>query len=108
MQKKLCALIVLVGGVLLTVSSALAVVIIPPTPKITLTWNYPSQQMGTNLIFKIYHTANIAMGMTKWEVLTNVIGTNLSTSIPIKDGPHFFALTALNAAGESDFATVTP
>ena len=96
-----------IGGAFLTVLNSVAA-IVPPTPKITLAWSYPAEEMGTHLIFKIYHTTNIASGMAKWEVLTNVIGTNLSASLPLKDGPHFFALTASNAVGESGFATVTP
>lgn len=102
--KILCAIVV---GISLTISVATAV-IVPPTPTVTLSWDYPADQLGTNLTFKVYHSTDITEPMENWTVLTNVPGTNLSTKIPLGPGAHFFALTASNAAGESGFATVTP
>jgi hypothetical protein len=81
---------------------------VPPSPKVTLAWDYPADQLGTNLSFNIYHTTNITLPMADWEIVTNVVGTSLSASLLLQSGAHFFAVTASNLVGESDFATVSP
>lgn len=89
--------------------TAFAAIIPPaPAPKVKLEWDYPPEQLSTNLSFNIYHTTNISVPITEWKVLTNVVGTNLSVTLPKENGAHFFALTASNASGESSFATVSP
>jgi len=90
------------------IASVATAVVLPPTPTVTLSWDYPADQLGTNLTFKVYHTTDISLPMENWTVMTNVVGTNLSTKIPMGPGAHFFALTASNSAGESAFATVSP
>lgn len=90
------------------IASVAIAAVVPPSPTVTLSWDYPSDQLGTNLTFKIYHSTDITVPMTSWTVLTNVVGTNLSAKIPMGSGAHFFALTASNSAGESAFATVSP
>jgi hypothetical protein len=82
--------------------------VVPPSPTVMLSWDYPSDQLGTNITFKIYHATDINLPMTSWTVVTNVVGTNLSTKIPMGPGAHFFAMTASSPAGESGFATVSP
>lgn len=99
-------------------NAALALLVIPllllaagssvptgPTP-ITLAWNYPTNELSTNLTFRLYHSTNITVPLTNWTVITNIAGTNTSVSLPVLPGAHFFALTASNFWGESDFSNV--
>lgn len=96
----------IMAQILFSALSASAVVL--PSPTVTLMWDYPAEELGTNLIFKIYHSTDPTLPAMAWPELTNVIGTNLSVSLPMESGAHFFTLTASNSAGESAFATVSP
>ena len=85
---------------------ALALLAGPPSGKVTLAWDYPTNELTTNLVFKLYHSTNIVAPLGTWTVLTNVVGTNLSVSVVVTPGVNFFAMTASNLWGESDFSNV--
>lgn len=73
---------------------------------VLLEWSYPSNQLSTNLIFKVYQSPDILAPMTNWTVLTNVVGTNISVVIPLSPQVMFFAVTSSNLWGESFFSNV--
>lgn len=79
------------------------------TPKnITLAWDYPTNELSTNLTFRLYGSTNIVQPMTNWILLVTIPGTNLSTVLSVVPGEHFYALTASNVFWrlESDFSNV--
>ena len=76
------------------------------TNDITLAWDYPASELSTNLSFKLYHSVNPAQPLAQWTPITNIAGTNLSVSLPVEVGVHFFYLTASNWWGESDPSNV--
>lgn len=73
----------------------------PPTGRVTLAWDYPTNELSTDLWFNIYETTNLAAPLTNWNCLTNVLGTNLTASVIVQPGAHFFVATASNFWGES-------
>lgn len=77
-----------------------------PSGNVVLSWNYPTNELATNLVFKIYGTNLLNSSFSNWPVLTNATGTNLSIPIRIVPGPFFFVMTASNFWGESDFSAV--
>jgi hypothetical protein len=81
----------------------------PPIGTLRLMWDYPVEQLSTNLIFEIHHSANVAAPPAQWTVLTNVLGTNLSTLLPIMSWQDFFLVNATNVLGgpESPFLPCT-
>lgn len=87
-------------------SLAASAAIIPPSENsnVKLEWDYPLDQLSPTLFFNIYHSTNINVPVSQWQVLTNVVGTNLSVVLPKLEGTHFFTITASNASGESAFA----
>lgn len=68
---------------------------------VTLAWDYPTNELSTNLLFKVYSHTNITVPLTNWTVLTNVVGTNLNVAIPMNAQQRFFYVTASNYWGES-------
>ena len=98
----------ILATVLLTALGAFAVILPPSLQTVTVSWDYPAEQLGTDLTFKIYHTTDLSVPVTNWTVVANVMGTNLSTKLPLVPGAHFYTVTASNAAGESNFATILP
>lgn len=88
---------------LLPVSAA---IVNPPAPKtITLTWSYPSALETPDLVFNLYHTYTLTDSPTHWPLLLVIPGTERSASLVADQPQEFFALTASNQFGESDFAT---
>ena len=67
---------------------------------ITLAWNYPTNELSTNLTFNLYHSLTITNPLP-WTVMTNIVGTNLVCSLNIIPGEHYFYVTASNFWGES-------
>ena len=78
----------------------------PASCDVTLAWDYPASELSTNLCFKLYHSVNPAQPLAQWTPITNVAGTNLSVTIQVDVGVHFFFLTASNWWGESDPSNV--
>jgi len=83
---------------------ALCLLLLVPTlllsDPLTLAWNYPTNEMSTNLTFKMYHSLSVTNPMP-WTVVTNIIGTSLLCSLDVVKGEHYFYVTASNMWGES-------
>lgn len=82
-----------------------------PDGHVVLSWDYDTNQLSTNLWFNFYETTNISTPLANWNVLTNVVGTNLSVEVVITPGQHFIVATSSNFWGESSITsnmTVTP
>lgn len=71
---------------------------------IGIVWDYPSNELSTNITFKLYHCTNLLTD--QFTVFTNVSGLLTSIRLPVEPGVHFFKLTAasLEGFGESDFS----
>jgi len=73
---------------------------------VTLAWDYPTNQLSTNLTFRIFSTTNITQSVTNWPLYGATSGTNLSATFPIDANQRWFVMTASNWWGSSDFSTV--
>lgn len=73
---------------------------------VVLFWDYPANELSTNLTFKIYSTTNAALAVSSWPVLTNKVGTNTTITLPIDAVQRYYVVTASNWWGESDFSNV--
>jgi hypothetical protein len=92
-------------------AAAPSLVVVPPNGHVTLSWNYDTNELSTNLWFNIYETTNITASLTNWNCITNVVGTNLSVMIDVQRGLNFFVATASNFWGETSITsnmTFTP
>lgn len=69
-------------------------------------WDYPVEELGTNLTFLLHSTNNLAAPTAVWPVRLTVVGTNTSCSVPMNEGWQFFYVTASNEWGESDPSNV--
>lgn len=78
----------------------------PPDGLVTLEWDYPEAERSTNLTFYVFTSTNVAVPLTNWTALTNVVGTNLSVQLQIDPGQRYFVMTASNFWGQSDFSEV--
>lgn len=72
----------------------------------TLHWSYPTNELSTNLLFKIYSTTNISAPISTWPLYLTVVGTNTQAVFPINAEQRFFSVTASNWHGESPFSNV--
>ena len=78
----------------------------PPTKKtVRIVWTYAVSRETPDLVFKLYHSTNLATAYRKWPLLTNIPGTSRSVTVPITQAREFFILTASNYLGESSYAT---
>src|SRR4051812_47029828 len=94
---------VLVAGLLVVLVSlagrfAVRGVILPPSKKVTLAWNYT--QPSSNIVFNIYHSSDFAAPRLSWPLLTNV--TTMSCQVPAPDGNQFYLVTASNTVTQME------
>jgi hypothetical protein len=68
---------------------------------VVLEWNYPTNELSTNLSFTIYRGTNATQPMNTWTAITNVVGTNLSVEMAMTPGEYFFAAKTSNWWGQS-------
>lgn len=73
---------------------------------ITLQIDYPTNQLSTNLVFKIYSTTNLALAVSSWPLEKTFVGTNTTFTLPIIASQRFYVMTSSNWWGESDFSNV--
>lgn len=73
---------------------------------ITLLWDYPTNDLGADLTFKVYSTTNIAVPMTNWQVST-IVGTTTAAQVTMAPSRRFFFVTASNIWGESGPSNIT-
>jgi hypothetical protein len=76
-----------------------------PMP-VKLGWNYPTNQLSPDLVFKLYTSTNLTTPLTNWTWIGTTAGANTSMLAVIQPGAQFFVLTASNFWGESDFSNV--
>jgi hypothetical protein len=69
-------------------------------------WDYPADELSTDLTFNLYETTNASLPLSAWKRLKNLPGTTLSCTVQVQPGQHFFVLTASNYLGESEFSNV--
>lgn len=74
---------------------------------VPLEWDYPTNELSTNLLFKIYSSTNLSSPVTNWSLYSTVVGTNTRAIVPLDAQQRFFVLTASNYWGESSFSNVT-
>jgi hypothetical protein len=74
----------------------------PLRNSVTFAWSYPTNELSTNLTFKLYASPDVTVPLTNWAVLTNVVGTNLQVTVPLAATNLFFFLTASNYWGEGN------
>lgn len=75
---------------------------------IRLEWDYPQDELSTNMTFVLYSTTNITTPFGLWTVVTNVSGTQTNATVRVTPGKLFLTLTASNLWGESDPSNVVP
>jgi hypothetical protein len=94
--------------ILLLALSAAALIraAIQPIGDVTLFFDYPTNQLSTNLTFRVYATTNLSFPLTNWTVIKTVVGTNTSVTVRVVPGQNYFAMTASNMWLESDFSNV--
>lgn len=83
----------------------------PLTGLVSIAWDYPTNQLSSNLTFKVYGTNSLgAGGLTNWLTLTNIVGTSTTAKVQLPGGPqqYFLAVTASNQWGESPFSNILP
>ena len=100
--RRRCALLLWCGPLALAALAAG----LNPSGRVRLAWDYPTNELSTNLVFRLYTSTNSMLEATNWTVLTNVVGTNLSVDIRIVPGERFFFLTASNFWGESFLSNI--
>jgi hypothetical protein len=88
---------VLAGSLLVVLVSlagrfAVSGVILPPSKTMKLMWNY--SQQSSNIVFNIYHSADLSVPRRSWPFLTNVTAT--SCVVPAPGDIHFYTVTASN------------
>ena len=100
--------LMLAAAAMLAAMFSLAVVLPPGTLRtsVTLAWNYPTNQLSTNLTFKIYSSTNLTLPVTNWPLVQTVAGTNLSVTMPIDGQQRWYVMTSSNWWGESSFSNV--
>lgn len=87
--------------------SAIVITNLPPVYPVQLAFSYPTNRLGTNLWFNVYHTTNIADPLGTWGQITNFPGTGTVFAVSIVPGEHFFFVTASNFWGESIASNLT-
>ena len=89
----------------------------PSTVQLTLEWDYPTNEVASIEMFRVYSSTNIAIPLSSWTVLASIGGTNsiVSTNgtnaicrlpFTIVPAQRFFSVTASNVWFESDFSDV--
>lgn len=73
---------------------------------ITLEWEYPPEELTTNLTFYVYASTNLSTPLTNWPKVATVSGTNLSVVIPMTAQARYFVMTSSNLWGEANFSAV--
>lgn len=72
--------------------SSSAVILPPPSQKVTLSWEYPDA--NPDIVFNVYGTTNLTLPMTQWPLV--VTTTQTSCSLPMQGESFFFVVAASN------------
>jgi len=73
---------------------------------ITIEWEYPPEELSTNLTFYVYSSTNVSTPLTNWPRLATVTGTNLSVTVPMTAQARYFVMTSSNYWGQAAFSAV--
>lgn len=79
------------------------IIVVPPKKTVTIGWSYPVNFETPDLVFKIYHSTNLSIAMTQWDLMTNIPGNLRSAVLPADQPQEFFVMTASNYLGESGY-----
>jgi hypothetical protein len=71
---------------------------------ISLYWDYPTNDLSTQMVFKVYWTTNITNPVI-WQSFI-VPGTTTTTRVTMEPGRRFFVMTASNLWGESELSNL--
>lgn len=71
---------------------------------VNLVADYPTNDITPDMVFKWYLSRDITTPMSNWVVVATT--TNPAIRLPVTAGVNFFAITASNFWGESDFSNV--
>lgn len=89
--------LLLIFAVLLALTLRAVLPPMPPPPKaITFSWDWPSNELSTNLHFLLYMAPVVNTPLTNYVVLTNIVGTNASVTIFVVPSQQFYFVTASN------------
>ena len=77
----------------------------PSITAVRIVWDFPASLETPELIFKLYHSTNLAVPLRQWPLLTNIPGNVREVPVSINQPQEFFVLTASNRLGESGYAT---
>lgn len=77
-----------------------------PRSKVVLTSDYPTNELSTNLWFKVYSSTNASTPVTTWPLIAIVPGTNATFTLPIDAVQRFYVVKASNSWWriDSDFS----
>jgi hypothetical protein len=73
---------------------------------VTLVFDYPVNELSTNLTFKFYSSTNAAAPLASWTLFAAVPATNTTYTFPLQPQQRFFFVTASNYWAESDPSSV--
>lgn len=76
------------------------------TNGVILMWDYPTNLLSTNLVFKLYSSTNATAPLSTWALVKTIPGTVTATSFPMQPEARFFVMTASNFWGEANFSNV--
>lgn len=79
--------------------------IVLPPKTVQIAWSYPANSETPDLVFKVYHSTDLGVPLSQWELLTNIPGSLRSATLPANEVREFFVMTASNYLGESNFNT---
>lgn len=88
-----------------TFNTPLSVVVPPPARTVRIEWEFPPSLETPDLVFVVYRSNNLDVPVAEWNRMTNVPGKLRSVEVSADAASGFFAVTASNFLGESDFAT---
>lgn len=78
---------------------------IPSPQTITFLWDYPTNQLSADMVFKLYTASNPTQPLP-WVVVKTVPAPSLSTTLNVVPGQAYYYVTASNFWGESDPSNV--
>lgn len=97
----------ILASLLLCISafSAPLLVVNPPNGHVTLSWNYDTNLLSTNLFFHVYETTNVTIPLIQWNTLTNMVGVTTSVVLEVVPGEHYFVVSSSNFWGETSITS---
>ena len=76
------------------------------TDSLTLAWDYPTEELPTNIVFHVWTSNDVNKPLTNWTVCATVPSPKTTTTVPDVWGWRYFSCTASNEIGRSDFSNI--